>query len=139
MKRNLFLTTLLSILIVANAYCQDFFGSYDNLFITDETDTYGESMEVQEHRLATLLNHLLASTVDYPLEAREKGEQGLVRAVIFINPDLSKATLTFAKGNIESLEVALSEAYKKLNIFRFISDDYQGRLTFPIKISFELE
>ena len=139
MKSNKLVTILLAIFIAINSYGKDLIAYPGHGFISYENDFFKESIEVQEHRLVLLINHLLASSIDYPLEARENGEEGLVRAVIFFSHDNSTANIKFAKGNLESLETALNEAYQKLNLIRFISDDYEGRRVIPIKISFELE
>ena len=133
-------TTLLAIIIAFNSYGQDLFASVDNSFSSSETVyIYKESINDQENRLVLMLNHILAKSIDYPLEAIENGDEGLVRAVVFFSPDNSKASIKFAKGNLEILESALKEAFNSLNICRFISDDYQGRKAIPIKINFELE
>jgi len=140
MKINKLFTTLLAIIIAFNAYGQDLYASIDYLPNSNEiVTTYKESISDQENRLVVMLNHILAKNIDYPLEARENGDEGMVRAVVLFSPDNSKANIKFAKGNPESLELALNDAFNSLNICRFISDDYQGRRTIPIKISFELE
>ena len=140
MKINKLVTVLLAIFIAFNSYGKDLIAyPAANLFSTFEVEIFKESIEIQEHRLVLLVNHVLASTIDYPLEARENGEEGLVRAVIFFSHDNSKASIKFAKGNLESLESALVEAYSKVNLSRFISEDYEGRKVIPVKISFELE
>ena len=81
----------------------------------------------------------MAKFTDYPLETGENGDEGMARAVVFFKPDNSKASIKFAKGNLESLESALNEAFNNLKIWKLISDDYQGRKTIPIKINFELD
>ena len=140
MKFNRLFTTLLAIFIAFNSYSQDLLASLDNSLYSSETDfTYKESIEDQEQNLVFKVNHLLAKFTDYPLEARENGDEGMVRAVVFFSPDNSKASIRFAKGNLESLESALNEAFHNLKIWKLISDDYQGRKTIPVKINFELD
>ena len=140
MNYNKLFTALLAILIAFNSYGQDFYAPLDFLFDTNETVyTFKESVEDQEYRLVSSLNHSLANTIDYPLEARENGDEGLVRAVVFFSQDNSNASIVFAKGNLESLQSALDKAFNNLNMRRFISDDYEGRRVIPIKVSFELE
>lgn len=140
MNFNKLFITLLAIIIAFNSYGQDLFVSVDYSFNSSEgVDVYKESINDQENRLVLMLNHILAKSIDYPLEARENGDEGIVRAVVFFSPDNSNASIKFAKENLEILESALKEAFNNLNICRFISDDYQGRRTIPIKISFELQ
>ena len=140
MNNTRFFTTLLAIFIAFSAYCHDHLVYSYGLFISSEIEiTSNEPIEVQERKLALIFNHLLASSIDYPLEARENGDEGLVRAVIYFDPVNSTADIQFARGNHEILEAALREAYNKLNLLRFVSDDYQGKRVIPIKINFELE
>ena len=91
------------------------------------------------NNLVFKLNHLLAKFTEYPLEAKGNGDEGMVRAAVFFNPDNSKASIKFAKGNLKSLESALNEAFNNLKVCKLMPENYQGRKTVSIKVNFELD
>ena len=81
----------------------------------------------------------MTENIEYPYEAREIGEEAVVRAVILFSPDYQNMKIKVAKGTNKLFAKALKQASKKLDIRYLIGENYQGRQVIPIKVRFKVD
>ena len=143
MKSFKLIITLVVLYLPFGAFSQDYYASATDYTIDksieEEKQERTESIKDQEYELVRKVKHALIQQIEYPYEARENGEEGLIRAVVLISADHSTAKLKIAKSTFESLDNALILAFKNLKLDSMIPTAYERRRAIPVKINFELD
>ncbi len=144
MKSIKLIIVLVAIYLPFSGFSQDSYSYSDGYSneINTSVKTVNNSeafVKTQENKLKEQINHFLAGNIEYPYDARENGEEGVVRGVIILDIHNNTAVLKTAKGNLQVLATALIQAFEKLDIMDFVPNNYQGKTSIPVRITFELE